>query len=147
ALAGVPASAPLGPDPALVPVLAGRLAAAGVPAGTPVVLAAAGSRDPRAAAAARRQAELLAAHLGVPVRAAFVSAARPTVAEAVTSLAGPARQPVAVAAYLLAPGLFHGKLRSCGAAWVSDPLGGHPAVARLVLERFRSARASAAAPA
>jgi sirohydrochlorin ferrochelatase len=145
--AGVPASDPLGPDPALVPVLAERLAAAGTPAGTPVVLAAAGSRDPRAAGQTRRQAALLAAHLGVPVRAAYVSAARPTVAEAVASLAGGPGRPVAVAAFLLAPGLFHEQIKRSAAAWISEPLGDHPAVARLVLDRFRAARAAAAAPA
>ncbi len=62
--AGVAVSAPLGPDPALTPVLAGRLAEAGVPADTPVELAAAGSRDPRAARDTGRQAALLAGELG-----------------------------------------------------------------------------------
>ena len=158
AAAGVQASAPLGPDPALVPVLAQRLAAAGVPAGTPVVLAAAGSRDPRSARDTERQAGLLARELAVPVRAAYLSAARPTVAEAVGALAGPAGRaaspaagpsvrPVAVATFLLAPGLFYDQLRASGAAWVSGPLGPHPAVARLVLDRFRAARARAAASA
>ena len=158
AAAGVRASAPLGPDPALVPVLAQRLAAAGVPAGTPVVLAAAGSRDPRSARDTERQAALLARELAVPVRAAYLSAARPTVAEASGALAGrsgraasdpagPAGRPVAVATFLLAPGLFYGQLRDSGAAWVSGPLGPHPAVAQLVLDRFRAARARAAASA
>ena len=75
--AGVPVAAPLGPDPGLVPALADRLRAAGAPAGTPVVLAAAGSTDPRAAGDARHQATLLASHLQAPVLAAFASAARP----------------------------------------------------------------------
>jgi sirohydrochlorin ferrochelatase len=167
AAAGVPASPPLGPDPALVPVLAQRLAAAGVPAGVPVVLAAAGSRDPRSARDTERQAALLARGLGVPVHAAYLSAARPTVTEAVGALAGradrmapdpagpagraapdpasPAGRPVAVSTFLLAPGSFYDQLRVSGAAWVSGPLGPHPAVARLVLERFRAARARAAA--
>ncbi len=147
AAAGVTASAPLGPDPALVPVLAQRLAAAGVPAGTPVVLAAAGSRDPRSARDTERQAGLLARGLGVPVRAAYLSAARPTVAEAAGALSGPGSSRVAVATFLLAPGLFYDQLRNSGAAWVSGPLGPHPAVAQLVLDRFRAARAHAAASA
>ena len=137
--AGVPVAAPLGPDPGLVPALADRLRAAGVPAGTPVVLAAAGSTDPRAAGDARHQAALLASHLQAPVLAAFASAARPTVGEAVADLAARTGGPVAVASYLLAPGVFAGRLRGSGAAWVSAPLGDHPAVAGLVLERFRSA--------
>ena len=136
---GVPVAAPLGPDPGLVPALADRLRAAGAPAGTPVVLAAAGSTDPRAAGDARHQAALLASHLQAPVLAAFASAARPTVAEAVADLAARTGGPVAVASYLLAPGVFAGRLRASGAAWVSAPLGDHPAVAGLILERFRSA--------
>ena len=135
--AGVPVAGPLGPDPALVPALADRLRAAGVPAGTPVVLAAAGSTDPRAAGDARHQATLLASHLQAPVLAAFASAARPTVGEAVADLAARTGGPVAVASYLLAPGVFAGRLRASGAAWVSAPLGDHPAVAGLLLERFR----------
>jgi sirohydrochlorin ferrochelatase len=135
--AGAAVAGPLGPDPRLVPVLAERLAEAGAPARTPVVLAAAGSSDPRAATDTRRQASLLAARLGVPVVPAYVTAARPTVAEAVAALAGQTGRPVAVASYLLAPGIFHDRLRGCGAAWVSAPLGAHPALARLVAARFR----------
>jgi sirohydrochlorin ferrochelatase len=137
--AGVPVAAPLGPDPGLVPALADRLRAAGAPAGTPVVLAAAGSTDPRAAGDARHQAALLASHLQAPALAAFASAARPAVGEAVADLAARTGGPVAVASYLLAPGVFAGRLRASGAAWVSAPLGDHPAVAGLILERFRSA--------
>ena len=137
--AGVPVAAPLGPDPGLVPALADRLRAAGAPAGTPVVLAAAGSTDRRAAGDARHQATLLASHLQAPVLAAFASAARPTVGEAVADLTARTGGPVAVASYLVAPGVFAGRLRASGAAWVSAPLGDHPAVAGLVLERFRSA--------
>jgi sirohydrochlorin ferrochelatase len=140
--AGVPTAAPLGPDPALTRALADRLAEAGVPAGTPVVLAAAGSRDPRAAADARRQAALLAGQLRVPTVAAYVCAARPTVAEAVAELAAAAGRPAAVASYLLAPGWFQQELGRSGAGWVSAPLGDHPGVARLVLERFRACRAA-----
>ena len=135
--AGVPVAAPLGPDPGLVPALADRLRAAGAPAGTPVVLAAAGSTDPRAAGDARHQATLLASHLQAPVLAAFASAARPPVGEAVADLVARTGGPVAVASYLLAPGVFAGRLRAGGAAWVSAPLGDHPAVAGLLLERFR----------
>jgi sirohydrochlorin ferrochelatase len=122
-----------------VPALADRLRAAGVPPGTPVVLAAAGSTDPRAAGDARNQAALLASHLQAPVLAAFASAARPAVGEAVAGLAARTGGPVAVASYLLAPGVFHDRLRASGAAWVGAPIGDHPAVAGLVLERFRAA--------
>ena len=135
--AGVPVAPPLGPDPRLVRALADRLGEAGVPDGVPVVLAAAGSLDPGALADARRQAALLARHRGTSVVAAFASAARPTVDEAVTFLAGLTGKPVAVAAYLLAPGLFHDQLWLSSGTWVSAPLGDHPAIAELIVDRFR----------
>ena len=138
ARAGVAVAAPLGPDPGLVPALADRLAEAGRPTGTAVVLAAAGSTDPRALAGARGQAAALAASLRVPVLAAFASAGQPTVDDAIAAQAARTGGPVAVASYLLAPGVFHDRLRASAAAWVSAPLGDHPAVAGLILERFRS---------
>jgi sirohydrochlorin ferrochelatase len=134
--AGLPVAGPLGPDPRLVTALADRLAEAGTPDGAPVVLAAAGSADPLARAAASRQAAMLAAHRRAPVLAAFAAAGHPTVTEAVAILAGPAAVPVAVAAYLLAPGQFHDRLTGTGASWVSAPLAGHPALAALVLDRY-----------
>jgi sirohydrochlorin ferrochelatase len=137
--AGVPVGAPLGPDPALTGVLADRLAEAGVPGDVPVVLAAAGSSDPRALADTRRQAAMLAAHRGTPVVAAFASAARPAVDEAVSFLASLTGKPVAVASYLLAPGLFHDRLTHGAGRWVSAPIGDHPAVAELVVDSFRAA--------
>ena len=50
ASAGARVADPLGPDELLLTALTARLSQAGVPAGTPVVLAAAGSADPAAAA-------------------------------------------------------------------------------------------------
>ena len=134
--AGVPVARPLGPDPRLVRALSGRLLEAGVPAQVPVVLAAAGSSDPRALADTRRQAAMLAAHRHAPVVAGFATAARPTVDEAVSFLANVTGQPVAVAAYLLSPGLFHDRLWLSTGAWVSGPIGDHPAVAELILDRY-----------
>jgi sirohydrochlorin ferrochelatase len=137
--AGAQVAGPLGPDELLLTALTARLAEASVPDGTPVVLAAAGSSDPAAAADVRQQAELLAERLGVPVTAAFASAAPPTVPEAVADLRARTGGPVAVASYLLAPGQFQDQLAHSGADWVTEPLGGHPAVAGLVIERYRKA--------
>jgi sirohydrochlorin ferrochelatase len=145
--AGVPVAAPLGPGPRLVRPLADRLAEAGAPGRAPVVLAAAGSRDLRALADVRRQAAMLAAHRRAPVVAAFASAARPRVDEAVSFLADLTGQPVAVASYLLAPGLFHDRLRLGAGRWVSAPIGDHPAAAELVLDSFRAAAGLDVAPA
>jgi len=139
ALAGARVAAPLGPDQLLLTALTARLADAGVPAGTPLVLAAAGSSDPLATRDVTQQAELLAGLLEVPVLAAYLSAARPTVAEAVGRLREQTAGKVAVASYLLAPGHFQDQLADCGADWVTAPLGGHPALAGLVIDRYRTA--------
>jgi len=129
----------LGPDQLLVTALAARLAQAGVPDGTPVVLAAAGSSDPEAEADVQAQAALLAGLLAVPVVPAYASAGRPRVPEAVAELRERTGKPVAVATYLLAPGFFHDQLQHAGARWVTAPLGGHPAMAGLVIDRYRTA--------
>jgi sirohydrochlorin ferrochelatase len=137
--AGARVAGPLGPDELLLTALTARLSEAGAPAGTPVVLAAAGSSDPAAAADVHKQADLLAERLDVPVLGAFATAARPTVPEAVAELRERTGQPIAVASYLLAPGHFQDQLRDSGADWVTEPLGGHPALAGLVIERYRTA--------
>jgi sirohydrochlorin ferrochelatase len=140
--AGARVAGPLGPDELLLTALTARLGEAGVPAGTPVVLAAAGSSDPAGESAVRNQADLLAEHLGVPVIGAFATAARPTVTEAVADLRERTGQPVAVASYLLAPGHLQDVLHASGADWITEPLGGHPALAGLVIDRYRTAVAA-----
>ena len=139
---GARVAAPLGPDQLLLTALTARLAEAGVPDGTPLVLAAAGSSDPAAMTDVGQQAELLAAHLDVPVRPAYLSAAQPAVADAVRGLRAQTGRQVAVASYLLAPGQFQDQLAGCGADWVTAPLGGHPALAGIVIDRYRTAARS-----
>ncbi|WP_137989433.1 sirohydrochlorin chelatase [Streptomyces vilmorinianum] len=136
-------AAPLGPHPLLVEALADRLAEAGWTAAdsasrsTGVVLAAAGSRDPESTADIRRTAALLGERLGgVPVVAAYASAATPTVPEALHALAARGRHRIAVASCFTAPGLFATR-SAAHAPWIaSSPLGAHPALARLVLHRY-----------
>jgi sirohydrochlorin ferrochelatase len=140
--AGARIAGPLGPDQLLLTALTARLTEAGVPEGTPVVLAAAGSSDPAAMTDVGQQADLLAAQLAVPVCAAYLSASRPTVAEAVRLLRDQTGKPVAVASYLLAPGHFQDQLADCGADWVTAPLGSHPALAGVVIDRYRAAARS-----
>ncbi|HSR82820.1 MAG TPA: sirohydrochlorin chelatase [Streptosporangiaceae bacterium] len=142
ASAGVRVAGPLGPDELLLTALTTRLSEASVPAGTPVVLAAAGSGDPAAAADVRKQADLLAERLDAPVVGAFATAARPTVPEAVAGLRERTGRPVAVSSYLLAPGHFQDQLHESGADWITEPLGGHPALAGLVIDRYRTAAKS-----
>ncbi|MFE5509106.1 sirohydrochlorin chelatase [Streptomyces sp. NPDC056529] len=146
-------AAPLGAHPLLVEALAGRLAEAGwTPEErdrrtTGVVLAAAGSRDPRSGTETRRIAALLGERLGVPVVPAYASAAAPTVPEAVAALAARGRHRVAVASCFTAPGLFAARA-AARAPWIAAaPLGAHPALARLVLHRHDRALAARTAAA
>ncbi|HEX6338617.1 MAG TPA: CbiX/SirB N-terminal domain-containing protein [Jiangellaceae bacterium] len=137
---GVRAARPLGPDPVLAEVLADRLTDAGA-GGHAVVLAAAGSSDPRAATDVERMAELLTARLVRPVTAAYATASRPTVAESVAALHA-AGERVAIASYLLAPGSFHDRLRTSGAEVVAAPLLPDARIAELVLRRYDEALAT-----
>ncbi|PRH76048.1 sirohydrochlorin chelatase [Streptomyces solincola] len=141
---------PLGGDPLLARALHGRLSEAGWRPGdaarpdTAVVLAAAGSRDPGSAAAVRRTARLLAARLGggVPVVAAYASAAAPGVPEAVAALTARGRPRIAVASCFTAPGLFATRAAEAAPWLAAAPLGPHPALAELVLRRYDQALAA-----
>ncbi|MFF4171912.1 sirohydrochlorin chelatase [Streptomyces sp. NPDC001744] len=141
---------PLGAHPLLAEALAGRLAEAGrgAPTATGVVLAAAGSRDPRSAAETRRTAALLGERLGgVPVLPAYASAAAPTVPDAVAALAARGHHRIAVASCFTAPGLFAARAAAHAPWTAAEPLGDHPALARLVLHRHdRASGPRAAAP-
>ncbi|GAB2924734.1 sirohydrochlorin chelatase [Rhodococcus aerolatus] len=139
----VAVTAALGPDPVLAQVLVSRLAAAGHRPGDAVVLVAAGSSDPLALADVATAAELLAAALGdalsAPVEVGYVATAVPKVDEVVGRLRERGHDRVALAPYLLAPGLFHDKLASVGADVVAEPLGLDARVVDLVVARYRSA--------
>jgi sirohydrochlorin ferrochelatase len=127
-----------GPAPELVSAAYSRLVTAGWRRGDAVVLAAAGSSDPRAQAEEARAARLLSGYVGTRVRIGYATAT-PRIDEVVARTGGR----VAVASWLLAPGLFHRTASACGAAVVADPIGSHPAVADLVVARYRAALRSA----
>ena len=132
----VRAAGALGPDQALVAVLAERLDAVGADRADHVVLAAAGSSDARAVIDVERMATALAATTGLPVSTGYLSAATPTVADAVTAARAGGARTVAVATYLLAPGFFTDRLAEVGADLVTAPLLPDPAVVDLVLRRY-----------
>jgi sirohydrochlorin ferrochelatase len=148
----------LGPHPLLLTALERRLAEAdlGRTAGdrkkTSVVLAAAGSSDPRAnatvAALAARWQAVGGWRRVVP---AFASAAGPAPGEAVRALrASAAGGPIVVASYLLAPGYFADKIRDAaleaGADVVTAALGAAPEVAGVILDRYTEARRAKEVP-
>ncbi|MGQ7349428.1 sirohydrochlorin chelatase [Quadrisphaera oryzae] len=109
------AAAALGPDPVLVDLLLDRLTAAGAHDDDAVVLAAAGSLAPQAAADVEHVLAALSARRGAPVTAGYASAQAPTVAQACAALrrtgGAPGRR-VAVVPYLLAPGVFSQRLEA-----------------------------------
>lgn len=125
----------LGPDPLLAAAQVTRLVEAGAQPGTPVVLVAAGSRDPVSTRDLTRAGELLAEEWGGEVL--------------VSTLTGLGRRPSevvqpgwAVSPYLLSPGFFADRARSeslaAGAVVVADVIGPHPLVVELIGERTRS---------
>ena len=128
-----------GPDPALVAAAADRLAAAGARPGDAVVLAVAGSSDPHAQADGARAARRLGRLLGGPVTLATIATGGPRVGDAVAALRAEGARRVAVASWLLAPGLFQRHLDDCGADAVGAPLADHEAVVDLVRDRYRTA--------
>jgi sirohydrochlorin ferrochelatase len=137
----------LGPHPLLMRVLDQRLASAsaGSRLTTGVVLAAAGSSDPSAAATISQFAARWRARSGWrEVLPAYASAASPTVGESVRTLRARGLRRVVVATYLLAPGYFADRIRcdahSAGADAVSEALGAAPELAQIVAERYEAAR-------
>jgi sirohydrochlorin ferrochelatase len=136
------AARPLGPDPRLVEVLRDRLAQAGADPGDPltaVVLAAAGSSDPRAVADVESTADLLQRAWAGPVTTGYGSAATPPVPEAVAAARRAGAERVVVAAYLLAPGHFHDRLADAGADAVTAPLLPDERIAGVLLDRYDAA--------
>jgi len=130
-------TAPVGPS--VVPAALDRLIAAGWRHRDAVVLAAAGSSDPRARADVRRAAALLSRLVGQPVGVGYLATGRPTAAEAVAD-ARRRGQRVAVASWLLAPGLFHQWLAHAGADVVSEPIGVHPLLVSQLVRRYQTSR-------
>lgn len=141
----------LGPDDRLVDVLVARLVEAGLRWDDRVVLATAGSSDVRAVDDCRDMGRRLAERLGRRVAVGFLSAARPSVAEAVANTR--ATHPVSrvvVASYLLAPGYFHDLAAAAGGDLTTAPLlradAAPPAgLVDLVLDRYAEAALSPAA--
>ncbi len=132
-----------GPDPVLVAAAADRLHATGLRCGDAVVLAVAGSGDPAAQADGAVAARRLGRVLRRPVTLATIATGGPRVADAVAGLRAGGAGRVAVASWLLAPGLFQRALDGCGADVVAAPIADHPAVADLVVRRYLAARSAA----
>lgn len=130
----------LGPDPRLAGLLKRRLRDVGLRDDDTVIVAAAGSSDPRAVADVRDTAEALGHLLGRASSAAYLSAAEPRLTEAVTEARKDGGR-VVVATYLLAPGHFTRLAAAAGADLVTPPLlqadePPAPELVDLVLDRY-----------
>lgn len=141
---------PLGPSPELARALLCRLIDAGWCRDDHVVLVAAGTRDPRGRGELRHTAAALSALVGHRVSIAFAAPCRdgsgyPSVPDVVAAARASGAHRVALASYLLADGLFQGRLYEAGADVVGAPLGLHPAVIRLACRRRREAMLAAPA--
>lgn len=121
---------PLGPDPVLLNTMVTNL-----PSADAYVLASAGSSDPLWLAAV---ADVAAQMPGRTVLG-YTSGAGPRVGDVVAQLRAEGAGTVAIAAYLLADGLFYRTLHDAGADAVTPPLCVDPAVTDLVLHRFDNA--------
>ncbi|GLZ76108.1 cobalamin biosynthesis protein [Actinorhabdospora filicis] len=132
----VEVTAPMG-GAHLVPALARTL-----PPHDAVVLAAAGSRDPRSLAHVGDMARRLAAHTGAMGSPAYAAAAEPDVATAIAGLRSRGARRVAVASYFIAPGLLYERVRAdavAAGAWVTPPLGACPELLAAVRWRYERA--------
>ena len=140
----------LGPSGQIARILGDQLVESGWRQGDSVILAAAGTSDERARADLHTTATLLSALTGSRVDLGFAATGGPPVREAVARARADALRDgthrVVVASYLLADGLFQERLHASGADLVSQPLGTHPGLARLVANRFRRAMPPALAP-
>jgi sirohydrochlorin ferrochelatase len=132
AVAGTPLTVapPLGPDDVLLDSLMRHL-----PPADAVVLAAAGSADPQWRADVAAVAERIPGGAHV----AYASGSAPRVPDVVADLRRQGHRRVAIAAYLLADGMFYRGLHRAGADSVTPPLCLDPAVTGLVLRRFEAA--------
>ncbi|MFT3969008.1 MAG: CbiX/SirB N-terminal domain-containing protein [Micropruina sp.] len=104
-----------------------------------LVVAGAGSLRPRAVAEVHAVTRTLAGAVDRPALAGFVTAASPTVPEAVAKLRAAGHRRIAIASYLLAPGRFSEQLADAGADAVSEPIGVHPLLVDAIADRWRAA--------
>ena len=132
----------LGPDPRIAEVLAERLEALDLTDRDAILLAAAGSNDPRAVRECFETARLLAQRLSRPVTVGFIAAGLPRLPDAIEMVreVHPGAR-IVVGAYLLAPGAFYDTAAALGGDVIADPLlmpdrAAPAALVELVLDRY-----------
>lgn len=121
----------LGPHPRLFSLLRRRLVEAGADASTSVVLGAIGTSDDGANAELADVAATIGASIGF-------AAGAPHVGDVVDEVRGRGTA-VAVASYVLAPGVLPDRFAATSADIVTRPLGAEPEIVEVVLERYDAA--------
>jgi len=143
---------PLGPHPALLELLADRIAAVSGPDAPAVLLVGRGSTDPDANADVVKTARLLWEGRDYPLaETAFVSLARPDVAQGLERCRLLGARRIVVARYFLFPGVLPDRVAEQAAAYAAahpeldirytDVLGDCDEIAALVCERYHEALA------
>ena len=142
---------PLGPHPALLELLAARIAAVSGPGTPAVLLVGRGSTDPDANADVVKTARLLWEGRDYPLaETAFVSLARPDVTEGLERCRLLGARQIVVARYFLFPGVLPDRVAEQAAGYAAahpgldircaDVLGDCDEIAALVYERYQEAR-------
>ena len=141
---------PLGPHPALLELLAARIAAVSGPSTPAVLLVGRGSTDPDANADVVKTARLLWEGRDYPLaETAFVSLARPDVTEGLERCRLLGARQIVVARYFLFPGVLPDRVAEQAAGYAAahpgldircaDVLGDCDEIAALVYERYQEA--------
>jgi sirohydrochlorin ferrochelatase len=126
---------PVGTDPLLIDALHRQL-----PSG-PVVLAAAGTGDPAAKQRLEAAAATWAERRSAPVVVGYASQTTPAVTAAIAALESATGSEVAVASFVLYPGVLPDRIVAAAAGrHVTSPLAATPEVISLIRERVREAR-------
>lgn len=142
----------LGPDPRLETVALQRLGEAGARTDDPelgVILAGAGSSHrPANEAVARVARRWTTANRWVGATPAFAAAADPDVPAAAAALRDAGASRIALGSWFLAPGLLPDRVigKAGESALIAAPLGAHPQVAAVILDRYAEAATDAATP-
>lgn len=119
----------LGPHPLLFQLVRTRLTQAGADSTTSVVLGAIGTSDPSANAELADVAGTLGASIGF-------AAGPPLIGDVVDIVRSSGATSVAVASYVLAPGLLPDRFSATSADIVTRPLGAEPEIVEIILERY-----------
>jgi len=141
--ADVAAAPALGPDRRLLSIVMDRIVAADVHPTATLVLAPAGSSDPRSQEDTEVTLDALRLRWDGPVRVGYASGIEPTAAQAVVSARAYGEDAddgdVAVVSYLLAPGFFQESLNGAEADHVTAPLAPDPRIIEIIADRYRDA--------